>query len=100
MAKFRKKPITIEAEQWIPGRDIIGVVPVCISVMDNTIICEYTKEIAEQGIRTTYNLGFGIKTLEGWYLVQANDWIITGIMGEKYPCKPDIFNQTYEPVQE
>ena len=41
-----------------------------------------------------------IKTLEGPLHVQAGDWIITGIHGEKYPCKPDIFLATYEAVEE
>jgi hypothetical protein len=41
-----------------------------------------------------------IDTLEGGHIVCPNDWIITGIKGEYYPCKPDIFEATYEPVIE
>jgi hypothetical protein len=41
-----------------------------------------------------------IVTLEGTLLAQPGDWIITGVQGEKYPCKPDIFAATYEPVEE
>jgi hypothetical protein len=37
-----------------------------------------------------------IDTLEGRHHVQFGDWIITGVKGEKYPCKPDIFEMTYE----
>lgn len=39
-----------------------------------------------------------IKTLEGKHFISPGDYIITGIKGERYPCKPDIFEQTYEPV--
>lgn len=40
-----------------------------------------------------------ISTLEGEMKASPGDWIITGINGEKYPCKPDIFEKTYEPVK-
>lgn len=43
---------------------------------------------------------YAIDTLEGWHEVTHLDWIITGIVGEKYPCKPDIFEKTYEKVEE
>lgn len=41
-----------------------------------------------------------IPTLEGVMHASAGDWIITGINGEQYPCKPDIFEKTYEPVDD
>lgn len=41
-----------------------------------------------------------IHTLEGDHHASVGDWIITGAKGEQYPCKPDIFEQTYEPVEE
>lgn len=41
-----------------------------------------------------------IDTLEGGHIVCPGDWIIKGIKGEYYPCKPDIFRQTYEPVED
>ena len=41
-----------------------------------------------------------IETLEGTHRADPGDWIITGVKGEQYPCKPDIFGQTYEPVTE
>ena len=43
---------------------------------------------------------FFIKTLEGVMLASVGDYIITGVNGEQYPCKPDIFEKTYEPVDE
>jgi hypothetical protein len=77
MAKFRKKPVVIEAEQWFPGVEIEGVTE------HKTPTCIYGK----------------IHTLEGTMTVSEGDWVITGIQGEKYPVKPDIFEATYEPVQ-
>lgn len=41
-----------------------------------------------------------IETLEGTHHASVGDWIITGVHGEQYPCKPDIFEKTYEPVTE
>lgn len=41
-----------------------------------------------------------IQTLEGQLRAAPGDWIITGLQGEKYPCKPDIFKKTYEPIEE
>jgi hypothetical protein len=80
MAKYRKKPVVIEAEQWLgPETSIAGVEPV-IGLLENTI---------DRWV---------IHTLEGPLNVSPGDWIITGVKGEKYPCKPDIFSATYEPA--
>lgn len=80
MAKYRKKPIVVDAVQWHgfeDGPHNLGVVP-------------YNSPGDE---------GFGyIKTLEGGHIVTPGDWIITGVKGERYPCKPDIFELTYESV--
>jgi len=76
MAKFRKRPIIVEAEQWFPGIKVEGV---------------------QEKARGTYGY---IKTLEGGHIVTPGDWIITGIAGEKYPCKPAIFEATHEPIEE
>jgi len=95
--KFRKKPIIIEAEQWLlPGNMPGIVVPVYITIGNGIILGEYKND----GIipKTPTNIGWGMKTLEGWYVVQHGDWIITGIKGEKYPCKSDIFEATYESI--
>lgn len=82
--KFRKKPIVIDAEQWFPGNHIEGL--------------DY-----DYPINSTewYYLDYAyVPTLEGRMKVSEGDWIITGVRGEKYPCKPDIFEQTYERVEE
>lgn len=86
--KYRKKPVVIEAIQWMPD----GV--------DNLL------EISEFiGDNTTYSVCYNlpvhtlsIHTLEGVMDAMPGDYIIRGIKGEYYPCKPDIFDQTYEMV--
>ena len=80
MPKFRKKPIVVEAEQWFPGKDIKGL---------------YFLSQDSEGRKT----GAQISTLEGEMGVSEGDWIITGVNGDKYPCKPDIFEKTYEPAR-
>ena len=79
--KFRKKPVVIEAIQWFKDGDH----PSVIAYNGN-----------DSGVS-----GYGwIKTLEGIHIVSPGDWIITGIKGERYACKPDIFAVTYEPVND
>jgi hypothetical protein len=80
MAKFRKKPIVIEAFQW-NGETVRG-------------FQMYWKE-GDPVPKPPY---LAIPTLEGVMEASVGDWIITGIKGEVYPCKPDIFEATYEPV--
>lgn len=92
MAKYRKKPIVIEAEQWFkPGDNPDVRVP-------------NRKEYAIWHLWPRIDSGEGpfgaINTLEGSHMVSPGDWIITGISGEKYPCKPDIFEATYDLAEE
>ena len=83
MSKYRKKPIVIEAveitDEWFDGDHPNPLHPIGL-VMD-------------QGERVVL-----IQTLEGEMKGQVGDFIITGVKGEVYPCKPDIFAATYEPV--
>jgi hypothetical protein len=88
MAKYRKKPIVVEAEQFFPGLLLKESWP------------EGVERIGRVPSDPTSLTGFRLKTLEGWFVVSPYDWIITGIKGEKYPCKPDIFEATYEKVEE
>ena len=82
MPKFRKKPVVIEAEQFVPDR------------------MPWPDGVRYIGRDTKYNSPhYWINTLEGGHMVNPGDWIITGVKGEKYPCKPDIFEATYEPVE-
>lgn len=79
--KFRKKPIVIDAVQWYPGKEIEGV-----------RFNDYPTPALPAG---PY-----VMTLEGPLHVSPGDWIITGVNGEKYPCKPDVFAASYDPVTE
>lgn len=76
--KFRKKPVVVEAEQFWENS------------VDGWPLGVYKNSSSPTG--------FAIDTLEGSYHVTEGDWIITGVKGEKYPCKPDIFFATYEGV--
>ena len=74
--KFRKKPVVIEATQWFK----LGDHPAVKTPPANW-------DDGEHG---------WVDTLEGGHVVTPGDWIITGVKGEHYPCKPDIFEMTYE----
>ena len=76
--KFRKKPVVVEATQWFKLGDHPKVT-----------IMPRGRESSDKG---------WIHTLEGGHEVIPGDWIITGVKGEHYPCKPDIFAATYEEV--
>ena len=95
MAKFRKKPVVIEAYQFNKPGDSSAVKR---AYFDDSGKCRWVEgddpAINIYGCR----LGWYIQTLEGGHEVTPGDWIITGVVGEMYPCKPDIFEQTYEPA--
>lgn len=84
MTQFRKKPVVIEATQWHNHGDHPAVVP-------------YDPAVSGQHIKGIGPYGW-VKTLEGGHIVSPGDWIITGVKGECYPCKPDIFAATYDEV--
>lgn len=84
MEKYRKKPIVIEAEQWYPGVEIEGV--------DESAACQLVNHLTPDQA--------WVETLEGGHVVSSGDWIIIGVAGERYPCKPDIFEMTYEKEME
>ena len=97
--KFRKKPVVIEAFQMTRERG-----------ESNWDWPEWLHKAwnGEHGIPgTMFRVAAGpdkgmlaIETLEGEHLVSWGDWIIQGVKGKMYPCKPDIFEATYEPVEE
>lgn len=84
--KYRKKPIEIEAVQFTDAASCDAVTEFLGGPM--AINTHYWKSNTLEG-------GF-IKTLEGEMEYLPGDWIIKGIKGEFYPCKPDIFDATYE----
>lgn len=80
--KFRKKPVVIEAIQWTGGNWV-----------------EISNFVGGSGVFVDGNLH--LTTLENknnTFEASIGDWIIKGVKGEFYPCKPDIFEATYEPV--
>jgi hypothetical protein len=90
MAKFRKKPVVIEAFQVHPDDGQTRQLPPMWLI--SAMACRpETVTIADDG-------GLGIKTLEGVMHASVGDWIIQGVKGELYPCKPEIFAATYEPA--
>jgi hypothetical protein len=85
--RFRKKPVVIEAKKLTV--DSFDDVFKWIEINHGSI---------EQWEFDEEHTWMMIKTLEGDHKAQLNDWIIKGVAGEFYPCKPDIFEMTYEPV--
>jgi hypothetical protein len=81
--KFRKKPVVIEAVQWT-GLNYEAL-----------MVWARGSGIHWSGTEQTLT----VPTLEGPLIATVNDWIIRGVKGEFYPCKPDIFAATYEPVE-
>ena len=112
MPKFRKLPVEIEATQWFEsgdhpqdnrdtftgsnGKPFLG---------EGKVVRYYRRpepEFSGQKLCSHCSVRMHdhgwIDTLEGGHTVCPGDWIITGVKGEHYPCKPDIFAATYEPV--
>lgn len=89
--KFRKRPVEIEAQQW-DHADLKRATEIRDWVGDHAIVRLSHKVAGE----SRYVLD--IETLEGVMTAGHKDWIIRGVQGEFYPCKPDIFTQTYEAV--
>jgi hypothetical protein len=96
--KYRKLPVVIEAEQWFPGCDIESVKPLYSEGIHAAIArtCEACEacgcDMSQHGL-------IDIPDEIDQYIVCPGDYIITGIKGEKYPCKPDIFKRTHTPVR-
>jgi len=90
MAKYRKKPIVVEANQWWELGDDPNVKQYACDAFN--MICP--------GCGAIFANHGEIKTLEGEHIVCPKDWIITGVKGEKYPVKDEIFEQTYEKVED
>lgn len=90
--KFRKKPVVIEAMQVLDD------------VREHAEICKWAEGHTPEGevipvVMSRFDSHLIIHTLEGTMHAQLGDWIIRGVQGEFYPCKPDIFDATYDPVE-
>ena len=93
--KYRKKPVVIEAFQMTSERMQYP------SVWPDWLHLAWDKGMDEDGALWAGSQGdLYIATLEGDHFVTPDDWIIRGVKGELYPCKPDIFEMTYEAVED
>ena len=81
MPQFRKKPVVIEARQFS-------------EIVDGSVLCSWCG-----GSNDKRPVEIQIVTLEGTMTAEIGDWIIKGVKGEFYPCKPDIFAATYDAVE-
>jgi hypothetical protein len=115
MSHFRKKPVVIEATQWFKNGDhpednqyLVKPNPSSTTqfapfMSEGEVVRYYRtpdldgRDRCKHDDRPMHDHGW-IDTLEGGHIVCPGDWIITGVQGERYPCKPDIFEATYEPV--
>lgn len=84
MPQFRKKPVVIEAVQF--------------RVNDTDTHRHVSYGYPQENVASMLDGKHWVQTLEGPLVVSDGDWIITGVKGEHYPCKPDIFEMTYEPA--
>lgn len=94
MPKFRKKPVVIEAVQFNPS---VQPWPEGVHAMVGPFAS--TGAHAEALGLSPADCGW-VPTLEGGHVAAPGDWIITGVKGEHYPCKPDIFAATYDAVDD
>lgn len=86
--KYRKKPVEVEAVKFVPGEMLVDWL--CNAVLEGRIYIHHMDDTS-----CMY-----IETLEGIMVAREGDYIIRGVKGEIYPCKPDIFEATYELVEE
>lgn len=111
MAHFRKKPLVIEATRWFVNGDHpddgAETFPPGSPYAGERYEGKVVRYFRHPDIEGTRQCGHchhlmhvhgWIDTKEGGHIVCPGDWIITGVAGERYPCKPDIFDRTYEAV--
>ena len=107
--KYRKKPVVIEATQWFKngdhpedGTERFTEGPYVGQLYEGKVVRYYRLPDLSGGVMckhcaNTMHVHGWIDTFEGGHIVCPADFIITGIKGERYPCKPDIFAATYDP---
>jgi len=111
--KFKKRPIEVEATQWFKNGDhpLDACKPIQPREGDKELfytegkIVRYFRHPGRSGgseclkCHKVMHIHGWIDTLEGGHNVCPGDWIITGVKGELYPCKPDIFEASYEAIK-
>ena len=96
--KYKKKPVIVEAIQWDGSYE--STRQVCEFMGRTVANNEMTQRKFEEYVYSCVNNGMYIHTLEGQMKASIGDYIIKGVNGEIYPCKPDIFKKTYEKVED
>lgn len=99
MTRYRKKPVEIDAVQltwqtWNEVCELVGEFPEGMK----GIYLDAEGNQHDEFPGDPCGIGLVIPTLEGTMLAREDDWIIRGVQGELYPCKPEIFEATYEPA--
>ena len=95
LVRFRKKSVVIEA--WLFTGEEGAVWPLWMETYrhdQGRLAIVFQRRDGDGKL-----IGLGIPTLEGWMSASPGDWIIRGVKGEIYPCKPDIFEATHEPAE-
>ena len=118
MSLYRKKPVVVEASQWFKNGDHPQDYAIAVEGLETGQLRTFSGEERKEhgwegavvrfyrtpdgeGMRRCEHCGARmhdhgwIDTLEGGHIVCPGDWVITGVAGEHYPCKPDIFEATY-----
>lgn len=110
MNHYRKKPVVIEASQWFKngdhpedGEERFESGPYKGDLLEGNVVRYYrhpgvSGDSPCEQCGKPHDVHGWIDTLEQGHRVCPGDWIITGVKGERYPCKPDIFEATYEAV--
>lgn len=91
--RFCKKPIEIEAIQWDGSTTTFEELELWCG--DDTFFLD---RVTDSTVSPRWYDRLSVKTLEGPLYASVGDWIIRGVQGEFYPCKPDVFEKTYEPA--
>jgi hypothetical protein len=101
MTKYRKKPVVVEAVRWDGTEKCLTEIALPFIAKDGSFAhLPRTNGMISPGVGYMPPDGtLYIPTLEGDMAAKPGDWIIKGVKGELYPCKPDIFHATYEPVE-
>ncbi|MDE3749427.1 Gp49 family protein [Methylobacterium radiotolerans] len=89
MPQYTKKPVTIEARQFETNND---------DGSHMSLLCDWANGSGDKVVVTHDGTSIYVATLEGTMRAEVGDWIIRGVKGELYPCKPDIFAASYMPA--
>ena len=97
--KYRKKPVEIEAVQLKDDYTTVREILIFLGKYSGTPLNWFDEKHFDEYVESICREGLDINTLEGKIHASIGDYIIKGVNGEFYPCKPDIFEKTYELVE-